>query len=211
VHTSAEIDLIGSEVSLTSLEESHVAALTAAARESRDRYGFTFVPDGEDATRRYVEKALAGRARGDRIPFVVAWRSRIVGTTSYWYPKSYDWPEGSPLRRIGRPDSVEIGATWLAASAQRTRCNTEAKLLLLEHAFDAWGVHRVAFRTDERNEGSRRAILRVGAKFEGIQRAEMQASDGGVRSSAFYSIIAPEWPAVRERLKALLAPAPVRS
>ncbi len=83
---------------------------------------------------------------------------------------------------------VEIGSTWLAVSAQRTWCNTEAKYLLLSHALDVWKVHRVALKTDERNARSRRAIERLGARFEGVRRADMPGQDGSVRSSAYYSI-----------------------
>ena len=96
---------------------------------------------------------------------------------------------------------MDIGATWLAASAQRTRCNTEAKLLMLTHAFDVWRVHRVALKTDERNAASRRAIERLGARFEGVRRADMPGQDGSVRHSAYYSIVLAEWPAVRRRLE----------
>jgi hypothetical protein len=85
-------------------------------------------------------------------------------------------------------------------------CNTEAKFLMLSHAFEKWEVHRVSLRTDVRNERSRNAILRLGAKFEGIRRADKPATDGTVRDSAMYSIIAAEWPEVRERLIGFLAP-----
>jgi len=99
---------------------------------------------------------------------------------------------------------VEIGATWLAASAQRTRCNTEAKILMLAQAFDVWQVHRVSLKTDARNAKSRRAIERLGALFEGVRRADMPGSDGSVRDSAYYSIVRAEWPDVRKRLDATL-------
>ena len=85
---------------------------------------------------------------------------------------------------------------WLAASAQRTRCNTEAKYLLLSHAFDVWRVHRVSLKTDERNTKSRRAIERLGAVFDGVRRADMPGQDGSVRNSAYYSIVPGEWPTV---------------
>ena len=109
------------------------------------------------------------------------------------------------MQRTDRPDAVEVGSTWLAASAQRTRCNTEAKYLLLAHAFEGWEVHRVSLRTDERNERSRRAIERLGAQFEGIRRVDMPGQDGTVRNSACYSIVRAEWPAVRDRLQGFLA------
>ncbi|HVP85615.1 MAG TPA: GNAT family protein, partial [Rhizomicrobium sp.] len=92
----------------------------------------------------------------------------------------------------------------LSHSAQRTRCNTEAKLLMLRHAFDEWKVHRVHFETDERNTRSRNAIARLGAKLEGIRRADRPGRDGIVRNSARYSIIADEWPAVEANLTEML-------
>ena len=113
-------------------------------------------------------------------------------------------------RSSGRtgPDALEIGATWLSDLAQRTRCNTEAKYLMLTHAFDVWEVHRVALKTDERNTRSRRAIERLGAKLDGVRRADMPGQDGSVRSSAYYSIVRAEWPAVRATLEQSLGDKP---
>ena len=111
------------------------------------------------------------------------------------------------MRGVGVPDDerpptvVEIGSTWYAASAQRTALNAEVKLLLLSHAFDVWEVLRVTLKTDARNERSRAAIERLGARHEGIRRAHTIASDGTVRDTAYYSIVAAEWPAVREGLR----------
>jgi RimJ/RimL family protein N-acetyltransferase len=93
-----------------------------------------------------------------------------------------------------------IGSTWLAASAQRTAVNTEAKLLMLTHAFDVWGVHRVTLKTDARNARSRSSIQRLGAVFEGVRRVHVPAADGTLRDTAYYSIVAAEWPAVRDGL-----------
>ena len=99
---------------------------------------------------------------------------------------------------------AEIGHTWLAASAQRTGINTEAKFLMLRHAFEVWEVHVVRLRSDQRNARSRSAIERLGARFEGVRRADRPGADGTVRDSAFYSISVAEWPAVRDHLGALL-------
>jgi RimJ/RimL family protein N-acetyltransferase len=99
---------------------------------------------------------------------------------------------------------AEIGSTWLASSAQRTGCNTEAKLLMLGHAFDTWGVLRVTLKTDSRNTRSRRSIERTGGRFEGIRRAHARAVDGSVRDSAYYSIVATEWPNVSAALKVIM-------
>jgi N-acetyltransferase len=199
--TQSPIVLTGQEVSLAPLTLNHVSALALAAGESRQQYGFSTVPDGASETRAFIDNALAARALGERYPFAISWRSRVVGTTSYSDYQPWQWPAGSPLQRVDRPDAVEIGYTWLAASAQRTRCNSEAKFLLLQHAFESWEVHRVTIRTDERNLRSRAAIARLGAQFEGIRRAERPGVDGVLRSSAFYSIIASEWPALRARLR----------
>jgi len=196
--------LHGPSVTLRPLSVDDAAALAAAAVESRDRYVFTRVPDGEDDARRYIEGALAERQTRGRLAFATLWQSRVVGSTSYLGAERWRWPTGSPLQRAEGPDVVEIGATWLAASAQRTRCNTEAKLLMLAHAFDVWQVHRVALKTDARNATSRRAIERLGALFEGVRRADMPGQDGTVRDSAYYSIMRAEWPDVRKRLDAAL-------
>jgi len=197
--------LQGETVTLRPLTAADAGALAAAASESRQEFVYTRVPDGVDEARQYIEVALADREAGRRVPFAIVWHDRLVGSTSYLDPQRWRWPAGSPLQRTDRPDAVEIGATWLGASAQRTRCNTEAKYLLLSHAFDVWRVHRVSLKTDERNAKSRRAIERLGALFEGVRRADMPGQDGSVRSSAYYSIVRSEWPDVRKKLEDALA------
>jgi RimJ/RimL family protein N-acetyltransferase len=130
---------------------------------------------------------------------------RVVGSTRFldlddWSPDRR--VGGPPLGATGTPFTAEIGATWLAASVQRTAVNTEAKLLMLGHAFDTWGTERITFKTDARNARSRAAIERLGAQFEGIRRAHVRASDGGIRDTAYYSIVRAEWPDVRKGLEA---------
>ncbi len=126
---------------------------------------------------------------------------RAVGVTAYWDPRF--WPGRSDLC------AVEIGWTWLAASAQSTGINAEAKFLLLEHAFEKLGVARVDLKTDARNERSRRAIERLGARFEGVLRqwspSHAPGEDGLLRDSAMFSVIAPEWPATKAALRRRLA------
>ena len=195
------IVLRGQTVTLRLLSVAEASALAVAASESRDQYVYTRVPDGVEDAKRYIELALVDHEAGRRIPFAILWPDRVVGSTSYLDIQRWRWPAGSPLQRTDHPDAVEIGATWLAASAQRTRCNTEAKHLLLSHAFDVWQVHRVALKTDERNARSRRAIERLGAVFEGVRRGDMPGQDGSVRNSAYYSIMRAEWPAVRKKLE----------
>ena len=99
---------------------------------------------------------------------------------------------------------ADIGWTWLAASVQRTGVNTEAKFLMLRHAFETWRVFRVAIKVDVPNERSRRAVESLGAKLDGIRRAERLGEDGKPRDCAWYSIVQDEWPAVKERLDARL-------
>lgn len=200
----APFTLEGEQVVLRPLSMEDASTLALAAAESREHYGFNPVPDGVCEAQAYVVRALSQRDGGARMPFVIVFRGQIVGTTSYGNLEMWQWPSGSVLQRRGTPDVAEIGYTWLARSAQRTRCNTEAKFLLLRHAFENWRVHRVSFRTDERNERSRRAIERLGAKFEGIRRADMPSVDGTVRDSAFYSIVSAEWSDVKAGLVAKL-------
>jgi len=197
--------LEGATVTLRPLAISDAGALAAAAAESREHYVYTRVPDGVAEAESYIAGALRDLDDGRRMPFVTLWRDRVVGSTSYLDIEQWRWPAGSPHQRTDRPDVVEIGATWLSQSAQRTRCNTEAKLLMLRHAFDVWEVHRVALTTDERNLRSRQAIERLGARLDGVRRADMPGQDGSVRSSAYYSIVRAEWPAVSARLEAALA------
>ena len=193
------------DVVLRPLTGADSPSLVDAATELRDSYGFIPVPNGVEEVERYIDRALAQRSSGKRYPFAIEWRGRVVGTTSYFDFQPWEWPAGCELQREAFPDAVEIGYTWLAASAQRTSCNTQSKFLLLDHAFEKWRVHSVCLRTDERNVRSRRAIERLGCRLEGVRRAHMPGADSTVRSSAFYSIIANEWPAVRDRLIHLMS------
>jgi len=204
--------LVGHVVRLEPMRDDHVDALVAAASESRDSYQWTFVPDGRDAMAAYVASALEGREADVCTPFVTVrlHDERVVGSTRF-LTERWDWSLSDPSRqRADVPDVVEIGWTWLAASAQRTAVNSEAKLLMLAHAFETWDVHRVCLRTDRRNERSRAAIERLGGRLDGIIRADRTASDGTVRNTAHYSIVKDEWPAVRDRLAASLTRQPLR-
>ncbi|MGA2164916.1 MAG: GNAT family protein [Solirubrobacteraceae bacterium] len=194
--------LTGAGVRLEPLAIEHVSALVSAATEDRSAYGFSSVPATPVAMSAWVQAALAEQAAGGALPFVThsLAHERIVGSTRFYEIALWQWPDGDARQREDRPDVCEIGYTWLAASEQRTACNTEAKLLMLSHAFDVWEVHRVAFRTDRRNERSRLALERIGAQFEGIRRAERPGIDGTIRDAAFYSIVAAEWPEVKALL-----------
>jgi RimJ/RimL family protein N-acetyltransferase len=196
------VELAGRHVMLEPMQRAQIDGLFAAASEDRATYAFTLVPHDDASTREYVETALADEAAGTALPFTIRLRDdgRIVGTSRFL---DLDfWPgDGDP----DAPSTAEIGSTWLAASVQATHVNPEAKLLMLTHAFDVWDVHRITFKTDARNERSRRAIERLGAQFEGIRRAHRLAYDGGIRDSAYFSIVRAEWPGVRVGLEARLA------
>jgi RimJ/RimL family protein N-acetyltransferase len=201
------VTLEGRAVRLEPLAPAHVPGLVAAATRARDTYGFTLVPETSEEMARYVEAALAEQDARRAVPFATVDRAtgRVVGCTRLFNIECWAWPAGSPHQRgADRPDVAEIGWTWLAADAQRTAINTEAKLLMLAHAFDEWRVHRVSLMTDARNERSRRAILRLGARFDGVLRANRPATDGAIRDTAAYSILEGEWPAVRAGLEARL-------
>jgi len=190
--------LAGTLVRLEPLTKAHAPALAHAADEARDTFGFTWVPPGSEITA-YLGFQLERAERGVALPFAQIRRSdgRPVGCTSYVELRT--WPDRSDVC------AVEVGWTWLAASAQRTGINVESKLLLFEHAFEHLGVARVDLKTDARNERSRRAIERVGAQFEGVLRnwspSWVEGEEGRLRDSAMYSVIAAEWPACKERLR----------
>jgi N-acetyltransferase len=197
----APLTLEGAHVRLEPLALGHVAGLTAASRGPRETFKYTWVPEGEQAMRRYVEEAIALRQGDAALPFATVQRSngRVLGSTRFFNFEYFRWPEGarSPPQP---PDAVEIGWTWLAAEAQRTAVNTEAKLLMLSHAFESWKVVRVNLRTDALNARSRAAIERLGARLDGILRAHVPSALAGIRDTATYSLLREEWPPVKERL-----------
>jgi RimJ/RimL family protein N-acetyltransferase len=196
--------LTGEHVRLESLTPDHVPGLVAAATEDRSSYDWTPVPQDDAGFRRNVDQAERERAGGLRLGFATVHLpdDRIVGSTSFLDPQR--WPGCPPGRGL---DSIEIGSTWLAASAQRTVVNTEAKLLMLIHAFDEYGVRRVVLNTDARNERSRAAIERIGATFEGVLHGFRYGIEGTPRDTATFAITARDWPEVRTRLVARLNPA----
>jgi RimJ/RimL family protein N-acetyltransferase len=198
--------LEGQHVRLEPLEEHHIDGLMSAAAD-RSVYGWTVVPETRDEMARYVATALSWRDAGTAVPFatVRAADGVVIGSTRLYDFETWKWPEGHPRRGRMQPDVCEIGWTWLARPAIRTAANTEAKLLMLTHAFECWNVLRVCFHTDSRNERSRAAIERIGGRFEGLLRAHRMAVDYIPRDSARYSIVAPEWPETRQRLLRLLA------
>lgn len=188
------VTLEGRHVRLEPLAEDHVPDLLAVGLDPELwRWSLTPVRNERDL-RRYVQDALAERERGVSLPFAIVERAggRAVGSTRY----------GSIALEHRR---LEIGWTWVARAWQRTAINTEAKLLLLTHAFETLGCGRVELKTDAMNRQSRAAILGIGAREEGTFRAHMVTSEGRVRDSVYYSIVAEEWPGVRLRLEERLA------
>ena len=201
------VTLEGRHVRLESLSLDHIPGLVQAASQSRDTYGFTYVPADAGAMGIYVETALAGRDAGTMLPFATIDRAteRVAGSTRFHHAEFWDWPpDNSNQRSKQTPDVVNIGTTWLAADAQQMGINREAKLLMLTHAFESWLVHRVRITADSRNERSLRAIMRLGAHLDGVVRADRLAVDGAIRDSAFYSFLDSEWPEVKAQLTARL-------
>ncbi|WP_328871542.1 GNAT family N-acetyltransferase [Streptomyces sp. NBC_00287] len=190
--------LEGELVRLEPLERRHAPGLALAAEENRASYAFTWVP-GASEVEAYLDAQLARAAAGILAPYaqISMATGRVVGTTSYWEPRSW--------RSDDRLDAIEIGFTWLAASAQGTGVNTEAKYLLFRHAFEEWQVSRVDLKTDARNSRSRAAIERTGARFEGVlrnwSRSWAPGEEGLLRDSAIYSITSEEWPECRTLLE----------
>jgi RimJ/RimL family protein N-acetyltransferase len=185
--------LEGRHVRLEPLTKAH---LTALAQVGLDEELWRWIPTAvrtAEEMAAYIETALQEQERGVSLPFVILEKGtgRAVGSTRY----------GNIDRTHHR---VEIGWTWVARDWQRTAINTEAKYLLLRHAFETLGCLRVELKTDSLNEKSRAAILRIGAKEEGIFRNHMITESGRIRHSVYFSIIESEWPAVKARLETML-------
>jgi RimJ/RimL family protein N-acetyltransferase len=195
--------LTGDHLDLVPVDPSMAVDLAAAAAVDRTSYRYTFVPDGEAETEAYLTAQAADGDDDKIVPFAHRLRAtgQHVGCTRFLELR---WWRGR-----ADPDEVEIGGTWLGAEHQRSPVNTEAKLLMLTHAFEVWEVCRVAIATDERNERSRTAIARLGATFEGIIRSHrgsyVAGEVGRPRNTAMFGIIDAEWPAIKQRLERRLA------
>jgi N-acetyltransferase len=194
--------LQGRHVRLESLEPYHVKGLAAAAAADPSLYQWSPVPQGETETTKYVDTAFIWRDAGTAVPFAIVRvdDNTVVGSTRFWKLERWSWPPSHASHGRSAPDVCEIGYTWLTRSAVRTAANTEAKMLMLTQAFETWHVLRVCFHTDSRNARSRTALERIGGQFEGILRAHRMAADYIARDSVRYSILAAEWPAVKQRL-----------
>ena len=193
----APIVLAGQHVCLEPLIQAHAEPLNAAAADGELwNTQVTIIPKPE-GMKDYIQFALDGLVQGNQLPFVIRYAGvspasapsagQIVGSTRFYEIRPHD-------------RAAAIGYTWLAKSAQRTPVNTECKLLLLTHAFESWKCNRVELITDLLNEQSRAAILRLGAKQEGILRKHLILPSGRVRDSVVFSIIDDQWPEVKARL-----------
>jgi N-acetyltransferase len=193
------LTLEGEHVRLEPLTMAHHAALWEIAKDHELwRWTATDIRTPDDLTR-YMETALAEQAQGRALPFATIAKAsgHPVGSTRFGNIE--------PLNR-----RAEIGWTWLGSAWQRTAANSEAKLLMLTHAFETWGCIRVEFKTDALNQPSRAAIARLGAKEEGTFRRHMLTQTGRVRDTVYYSILDEEWPSIKARLEARLRRAVAR-
>ena len=190
----AQVTLQGTHAALLPLDATfHDELCTAVSDGDLWKLWYTAIPHPEDM-RAEIDRRLVLQAKASMLPFAVRSLSqnRIVGMTTY-------------MNIDAAQKRVEIGSTWYAKSAQRTMLNTECKLLLLTHAFEKLDCVAVEFRTSYFNYASRIAILRLGAKQDGILRSHSRHADGSLRDTCVYSIIAAEWPAVKQHLTYQLA------
>jgi RimJ/RimL family protein N-acetyltransferase len=185
------VALTGRWVRLEPLTFAHKAGLTEACGDAQIWQYLRVQLKNESDVETWIAAALDEQSKGNELPFAVVdlRSSRPVGSTRYFTVAQKD-------------RGLEIGSTWLTSSVWRTPINSEAKFLLLQHAFESLGCIRVQFITDSRNERSRRAIERLGATLEGTMRHHMIMRDGYIRDSLLYSILDTEWPQVKQELAA---------
>lgn len=186
---ASPVTLEGAHATLEPLTLAHEAEAAAAAQDGELwKLWYTAVPSPE-GMRREIERRLGLQQKGTMLPFIVRDQSgKLVGMTTY-------------MNIDATHRRVEIGSTWTAQSAQRGPLNTECKLMLLTHAFETLDCIAVEFRTHFFNQQSRRAIERLGAKLDGILRNHQFASNGTLRDTCVYSVIASEWPTVKTHLR----------
>jgi RimJ/RimL family protein N-acetyltransferase len=192
----APFTLEGAVVRLEPLRDEHAELFWQAAKDALEDI-FRWIPYSmktREDFRRLVDKGITEQERGESAVFAAVERSsaRVIGSTRFMN-----------IDRVNR--RVEIGSTWIAPEWQRTAVNTEAKFLMLQHAFEAWKCIRVELKTDALNQRSRNAILRIGAKEEGTLRKHLVTWTGRVRDTVYFSILDTEWPSVKTGLEARLA------
>jgi RimJ/RimL family protein N-acetyltransferase len=203
--TILDAELTGRHLRLEPLKPRHLSGLVAASADEPELYRMSKVPVGPDQVGCFIETASAARESGTAAPFAVIRLAdeAVIGSTRLFDLAWWPWPPAHPRHGHDGPDTCEIGYTWLTRSAIRTGANTEMKRLMLTFAFETWDVQSVCFHTDARNERSRRALGRIGARYEGILRAHRLAADDQPRDSARFSVTAAEWPVVRAHLAEL--------
>jgi len=186
--------LEGSRIRMEPLREDHLADLARVAFDLPIWQWTIMGAQDEAGLQRWVETALANQEAGTERPFATIdlASGRAIGSSRY-------------MSIVPEHRRLEIGWTWVATAFQRTGTNREAKLLQLTHAFETLGANRVEFKTHARNERSRNALAGIGATFEGVFRNHTIMPDGSLRDSAYFSVIADEWPAVKAGLSAGLA------
>ena len=192
-HILTPITLEGTVVRLVPMRPQHAQDFWLAAKDALDEI-FRWIPyamQKPEDFEQMVAKTLAEQERGESVAFATVERSSgaVIGSTRFMN-----------IDRVNR--RAEIGSTWIAPAWQRTGVNTEAKYLMLRHAFEVWGCIRVELKTDALNQKSRNAILRLGAKEEGTLRRHLITWSGRVRDTVYFSILDGEWPEVRTRLEA---------
>ena len=187
------VTLAGRTIRLEPMAREHLGALAEVAFDPGIFRWFTIRMDTRADLERWVDDALAAQRAGTALPFatVLLDGNRVIGSTRF-------------MNISVRDGRYEIGSTWVAPAWQRSVVNTEAKYLMLRHAFETLGARRVELKTHERNDKSRRAIERLGAQYEGMHRNHMLMPDGSMRNTVWYSIIDAEWPVVKARLEGWL-------
>ena len=191
------VTLEGSVVRLEPIRREHAELFWQVAQDALDNI-FQWIPyrvQTPEDFKQLVEKALGEQERGESIVFATVERAsgNVIGSTRFMN-----------IDRVNR--RVEIGSTWIAPAWQRTAVNTEAKYLMLRHAFEVWKCMRVELKTDALNQRSRNAILRIGAKEEGTPRKHLITWAGRIRDTVYFSILDTEWPQVKAMLETTLAP-----
>jgi RimJ/RimL family protein N-acetyltransferase len=187
------IVLEGRHVKLMPMQAHHVDALWAAAQDSRTWEFSSAVIRSHEQCQKYVETAISWMSAGTAVPFVTMDRATnaVIGSTRF---ANIDWPN----------KRAEIGWTWINPKFWRTGINTEAKYLMMRHAFEEWKLMRVEYKTGHKNIRSQTAIERIGGVREGTLRKHMIQPDGSIRDSVYFSVLDDEWPAVKARLEGML-------
>jgi RimJ/RimL family protein N-acetyltransferase len=188
------ITLEGAHVRLEPLSESHHQGLSTIGLDPELWKWIPFQVLTPDQMMGYIRSALSEQEKGTSIPFATIDKTSgsVIGSTRF-------------MNIDAANKRVEIGSTWIAKPWQRSAINTEAKYLMMKHAFETLGCNRVEWKTDALNSQSRNAILRLGAKQEGIFRQHVVTWTGRLRDSVYFSVIAPEWPEVKAGLEAKMA------